>query len=213
MNEATTTTGGRATAASGVGSTGPGYTPVRTLVGQLALRGKARRQRVAHQLATVGLALAVVGLVVSGRPQPVVANESTEVVTLAVVVRVDSKVENIGKTLLKRAYLSERPTGPDGRQLIPLNHPPRTPDRVGFDKTVLGMTADQVGRFWIDRRIRGGARPPRVVDNVTTLRRLVSHLPGTLAYLRPNQLDDSVKVLAVDGKKPGHNKYPLVYRK
>jgi hypothetical protein len=133
-------------------------------------------------------------------------------VTLAIVVGKDSKIDNLSRTLLRRAYLSERPTGPDGKRLIPLNHPPRTPDRVGFDRIVLDMNPDQVGRFWIDRRIRGGAHPPRVVDNVTTLRRLLSQLPGTLAYLRPNQLDDSVKAIAVDGKELDDERYPVVYQ-
>ena len=40
---------------------------------------------------------------------------------------------------------------------------PRTVDRVGFDQVVLKMDPDAVGRFWIDRKIRGGSGPPRTV--------------------------------------------------
>ncbi|MEO8180954.1 MAG: hypothetical protein ABI895_19135 [Deltaproteobacteria bacterium] len=46
--------------------------------------------------------------------------------------------------------MSEPVTGPDGTRLIPLNQPAEVPVRVGFDKLVLKMTPDYVGRFWID---------------------------------------------------------------
>ena len=66
-----------------------------------------------------------------------------------------------------------------------INHPPKTVDRVGFDQVVLGMDPETVGRFWIDRKIRGGSGPPRTVESLATLRRVVEKLPGALGYLRP----------------------------
>jgi hypothetical protein len=133
-------------------------------------------------------------------------------VVLAVIVSPESKLSNISVADLRRVFQSERLTDPDGSKLIPLNHPPKTVDRVGFDQVVLGMDPEAVGRFWIDRKIRGGSGPPRTVESLATLRRVVEKLPGALGYLRPAQLSSEVRVLRVDGKLPEEPGYPVRYR-
>src|SRR5215216_1183662 len=98
------------------------------------------------------VATLVVGLIALA-PRPVSAGND---VSLAIIVSPNSKVTNISLADLRRVFQSERLTDPDGNRLIALNHPPKTVDRVGFDQVVMGMDADAVGRFWIDRKIRGG---------------------------------------------------------
>jgi hypothetical protein len=142
-------------------------------------------------------------------PRPVRAGSD---VSLAVIVSPSSKLTNISLADLRRVFQSERLTDPDGNRLIALNHPPKTVDRVGFDQTVMGMDADAVGRFWIDRKIRGGSGPPRTVESLTTLRRVVEKLPGAIGYLRPGQLSNEVRAIRVDGKLPEDTGYPLHYR-
>lgn len=133
-------------------------------------------------------------------------------VSLAVIVSPGSKLTNITLADLRRVFQSERLTDPDGNRLIALNHPPKTVDRVGFDQVVMGMDADAVGRFWIDRKIRGGSGPPRTVESLATLRRVVEKLPGAIGYLRPGQLSNEVRAIRVDGKLPEDPGYPVRYR-
>lgn len=152
---------------------------------------------------------AVLLLLLSLTPSPVRADSD---VSLAVIVAPSSKMTNISLGDLRRVFQSERLTDPDGNRLIALNHPPKTVDRVGFDKVVLRMDADDVGRFWIDRKIRGGSGPPRTVESLATLRRVVEKLPGAIGYLRPGQLSNEVRAIRVDGKLPEDSGYPLRYR-
>jgi len=133
-------------------------------------------------------------------------------VTLAVVVGPTSKLTDLGMADLRRIFTSERVTDPSGNKLIPLNHPPKTVDRSGFDRTVLGMSPDEVGRYWVDRRIRGGSGPPRTVESISTLRRVVQNVPGAIGYLRPSQLSAEVKPVQIDGKLPGEAGYPVRFR-
>lgn len=133
-------------------------------------------------------------------------------VVLAVVVGPGSKLGELGVSDLKRIFTSERVTDPGGNKLIPLNHPPKTVDRVGFDRSVLGMSPDEVGRFWVDRRIRGGSGPPRTVESIATLRRVVQNLPGAIGYLRRGHLNSEVKALRIEGKLPGEPGYPVHFR-
>jgi hypothetical protein len=133
-------------------------------------------------------------------------------VALAIIVAPDSKLKNLSFGDLRHVFQSERITDPDGNKLIPLNHPPKTVDRVGFDQSVLGMDAETVGRFWIDRKIRGGSGPPRTVESLSTLRRVVEKLPGAIGYIRPAQLSNEVRAIRIDGKLPEDPGYPVRYR-
>ena len=122
----------------------------------------------------------------------------------------DLGLANISLADLQRVFSSEVVTAEDGTRLLPINHPPRTADRVAFDRLVLDRDSEAVGRFWIDRRIRGGSGPPRTVDNVQALRRAVSGLPGAISYLRTSLLTADVRAVRVNGKLPGEPGYPLV---
>lgn len=152
---------------------------------------------------------AVAAALLALAPRPLRANNE---VALAVIVSPSSKLTNIRAEDLRRVFQSERITDPDGNRLIALNHPPKTVDRVGFDQAVLGMDADSVGRFWIDRKIRGGNGPPRTVESLTTLRRVVEKLPGAIGYIRPAQLTNEVRAIRVDGKLPEDPGYLVRYR-
>jgi hypothetical protein len=133
-------------------------------------------------------------------------------VELAVIVAPGSPLSNISMADLQRVFLSEAVSAPDGQRLVAINHPPRTPDRVGFDRVVLGREPDEVGRYWIDQRIRGAAGPPRSVDNVAMLRRVIANLPGAIGYLRPALVSSEIKAVRIEGKLPGEPGYPVTFK-
>jgi hypothetical protein len=139
---------------------------------------------------------------VAGEPAPV---------ELAVIVALTSPLSNISMADLQRVFLSQTVTAPGGQRLVPINHPARTADRVGFDRVVLHRGPDEMGRHWIDQRIRGAAGPPRSVDSVALLLRVVATLPGAIGYLRPGSLSPEVRAVRVEGKLPGEPGYPVAY--
>jgi len=161
-----------------------------------------------NALRLIALLGVVAGASVALAPQPARAGSD---MPLAIIVAPDSKLTNISIGDLRRVFTSERITDPEGNKLIALNHPPKTPDRVGFDRAVLRMDPDAVGRFWIDRKIRGGNGPPRNVESLATLRRVVEKLPGAIGYVRPSHLSSEVRAIRVDGKLPEDAGYPVRY--
>jgi hypothetical protein len=128
---------------------------------------------------------------------------------LAVVVAKDSSLRAISLRDLRRLYLGEEIEAPDGKRLIPLNHERNAGERVAFDEKVLGMGPDEVGRYWIDRKIRGQAGPPRTVNPLERLRAAIKRVDGTITYLRAGDVQDGMKVLSIDGKAPGDSGYLL----
>jgi len=147
----------------------------------------------------------------SGLAAPVFSTAAEPRMRLFVVVQKSSTLSELSLRDLKRLYLGEYIKDADGKQLIALNHPPQSPDRVGFDQVVLKMTPDQAGRFWVDRKIRGQPAAPRSVAPRELLRKFVAASPGAVAYVRGGEVDPELKALAIDGKRPDAADYPLQY--
>lgn len=139
------------------------------------------------------------------------AGAATSSVKLVIVVQPASPLSELSLRELKRLYTSEQMTDPAGNRLLPLNQPPGSPDRVGFDRTVLQMDPDTVGRFWIDRKIRAQPGAPRSVSPLELLQRAVAAIPGAIAYMREADVDSKLKVLVINGKRPSDADYPLAY--
>ncbi len=131
--------------------------------------------------------------------------------TIVIVTQKNSALSDLPLRELKRLYKKEQVTGPDDHALIPLNQAVGAPTRVAFERLVLKMSAEEVGRFWIDRKIRGQTGAPKSVPAVAMLRKVVAALPRTLTYLDVNDLTPDLKVLSIDGKSPGTADYPLQY--
>jgi hypothetical protein len=139
------------------------------------------------------------------------AQASESRVVLAVIVAASSPVIGLATHELRRLYLGDPVSGPRGHKIVPLSQAPRSPSRVGFDRAVLGMSPEEVTRYWIDRRIRGQSCPPKSIDSPDLLQRVVARLPGGLGYVRASDLRSEVKALRIDGRLPGDQGYPVVY--
>ena len=84
----------------------------------------------------------------------------------------------------------------DGTPVVPLSFPTGTAIRDRFDQTVLRLDADDVGRFWLDRRIRGLGAPPKQVLNASLMLKVVANLPGAIGYVPLLRNRSGVKVVA-----------------
>jgi hypothetical protein len=150
-----------------------------------------------------GIAAFLIG---GGVDRPASADSPTP---LAVVVARNSPLNTISSYDLKHLYLGEIFTGPDGRRLIPLNQSTQSRDRVAFDAAVLGMSSEEAGAYWIDRRIRGQSGSPRAVDSSDIVQRIVTRLDGAIAYVRASEVRPDVKVVRVDGRLPTEPGYRI----
>jgi hypothetical protein len=94
-----------------------------------------------------------------------------------VIVGEDSPLQNVTVAELRKVFASTSDSI-QGTRLTPLNHPAGSALRVQFDAKVLGMSPAQVGRYWIDRRLRSQPGPPRSVDSSALLKRVTARLAG-----------------------------------
>jgi hypothetical protein len=96
---------------------------------------------------------------------------------------------------LRAIFLTRRVDWPNGERIIAFNYPARHPVRVAFDQAVLGMNPDEVARYWIDRRVRGGNRPPKQVPNANLMTRVVERLEGAIGYVTDDLDTRNVRVI------------------
>jgi hypothetical protein len=129
---------------------------------------------------------------------------------LVVVVATTSSINGLSLAELRRMYLGD-PVDSGGQRLIPLNHAPSAKERLAFDKLVLGMSEEEVSRYWVDRKIRGQSGAPKAIDPADVHQRVVAKLAGAVGYVRSSELRHDVKVLRIDGKAPTDPGYPIEY--
>jgi hypothetical protein len=117
-------------------------------------------------------------------------------VDLAVIVNSAVSVGQLSAAELESIFTTSRRNWPDGSSVSAFSYPPEDAVRRAFDRAVLRMSADEVARFWLDQRVRGGSRPPRQVPDAALAVRLVAKLPGSIAYVPENLVNTNVKVVA-----------------
>ena len=140
-------------------------------------------------------------------PRP--SRAETSVTRLAIVVGKHSALSELSVQDLKNLYRGDQLTGPAGKRLLPFSLVPGLPERVGFDRVVLGWSPAEVSGYWIDRRIRGQSGPPRSVDSSDLMLRVVAKLDGAVGYVRVEDVRDHAKILRINGKLPTDPGYPI----
>lgn len=118
-------------------------------------------------------------------------------IDLAVIVNAQAATKQMSVTEMEALFTRAQTRWNDGSPIVPINAPPGSDMRVQFDNVVLRLSPDEVGRFWIDRRVRGLGMPPRHVGEPSTIVRVVEKLNGAIAYA-PEELvrDARVKIVA-----------------
>jgi len=151
----------------------------------------------------------VATLLLAAVPQSAVAGNGKN--ELAIIVASGSPISELSFYELKLMYKGDRVAQPGGKPLVALNRGVHSPDRIGFDRTVLGMSPQEVARYWIDRKIRGQSGAPKAIDPAQLVAKVVARLDGAVSYVPMSAVTNEVKVVAIDGKKPGSEGYPIAY--
>jgi hypothetical protein len=184
---------------------------MRMLMGVYAMRAWSRERaglrRSIGSIAAAGLlSLLAFRAEAAGEKDSPVASKAK--LPIVLVVGRSAVLENLPIQEAKLIFLAEKQFC-DGKRVIPINHKPLADTRVAFDRLVLGMTPEQVGKYWIDRKIRGQGDPPKSVHDVALLLKMVANLTGAISYVRADQLTAEVKPLRIDGKSYQDGGYPL----
>ena len=115
---------------------------------------------------------------------------------IVVIVNKANPASALTATDLRPIFQTSKTSWSSGGDAVPINLPEDNPLRIAFDQTVLGLDADRVARYWKDRKIRGGARPPTRVSSSAAVLKLVAAKEGAVGYLKASEANATVKVVA-----------------
>jgi hypothetical protein len=115
---------------------------------------------------------------------------------LVLIVNPKNPIRTLGAGEVEAIFTTRRLDWPGGSRIVAFNFPPRHAVREDFDRRALHLEPDEVARFWIDRRVRGGHPPPRQIPDAKTMLRVVASLETAVGYVASGDADGSVRVVA-----------------
>jgi len=117
--------------------------------------------------------------------------------TIAVITHPESEIQSLSRSELARMFKKAQTEWADGTRCIPIDQLAGSEIRADFSRLVLREGLDDIKRFWMQQTMTGSARPPIALENSDTIKKYVAKLPGAVAYVYLDEVDENTRVLAV----------------
>lgn len=152
------------------------------------------------------LALTTLSTAAFGLTTPLSAQKTD----IAVVVHPDVAVDNLPLTELRQMLLGDREFWPSGVRVTLLLRAPIAEERDVAVEHICRMTEAEFRQHWIAKVFRAeNPNSPKIVYSAEMAVDQVSRVPGALTFVEASAVPKGVKVLKIDGKRPGDPGYPL----
>src|ERR1700741_2139056 len=139
-------------------------------------------------------------------PEPQNASEQN----LAIVVNVSNPISNLSMSELRKIFLGERSHWPNGRRITLVMMEAGQPERAVVLRDICQMNETDFNNHFLHGVFTGEVLvSPKTLATPVGVRKFIFNVPGAIGYLRPEDVDDSVKVVRIDGHLPGDAEYPL----
>jgi ABC-type phosphate transport system substrate-binding protein len=130
---------------------------------------------------------------------------------IAVIVNKSNPVEDLPLSELREYFLAERGHWPNGGgkvRVVMLD--PGLPARDAALRLIYNMNEKGYVSYFLGKKFRGETlEEPRQQNSAADVIKFVSFVSGAIGYVRPEEVDASVKVIRVDGLAPGDPGYKL----
>ena len=128
--------------------------------------------------------------------------------SLAIAVNRTNPVENISTDELRRLFLGLKSHWPNGRRVAVAMMDYRYPERHSVLRQIYRTDERAYEEYFIKAIFQGEVfAAPRSLASRDLMRKFVFNVPGGIGYLRSSDLDDTVKVLKIDGHLPDEKNY------
>jgi len=107
-------------------------------------------------------------------------------------------------------FLGERSHWPNGRRITLVMMEPGQPEREAVLREICRMSEADFRRRFLQGLLTGEILvSPKTLSTTAGVRKFIFNVPGAIGYLRPGDVDASVKVLRIDGHYPSDAEYAL----
>jgi len=127
---------------------------------------------------------------------------------MAIVVHPSVEVNDLSFAELRRIMLGDRQFWSSGQRITLILRAPVSSERTVMLDNVYRMTEAQYRQYWIQKVFRAEATSgPRVVVSNDEALDLVGVIEGAVTVVGLADVPEGLKVLTIDGKKPGQAGY------
>ncbi len=144
-----------------------------------------------------------------GQPLPAAPVAITEE-ALAIVVNKANPVTNLSFAELRQVFLAERNHWSNGRKSVIAMREPGQPERAAVLRQIYRMNESDYNRHFLQLNYSGESQSsPKQLATAEKVRKFVLNVPGAIGYVRASEVDDSVKLVRIDGLAPSDTGYKL----
>lgn len=130
--------------------------------------------------------------------------------TLAIVVNRSNPIDNLSFRELRKIFMGERTHWATGHRIAVAMLDYGQPERRAVLRQIYKMDEKGYEDYVLGVMFRGDVFvAPKTVSSPTILRKFVFNAPGAIGYLRTRDVDDTVKVVRIDGLRPEDKGYRL----
>lgn len=132
-------------------------------------------------------------------------------IPVAVIANEQVPVTNLSLTELRRIFRGERLHWSKGLTITLLMPPRDSQERKVLLEKIYEKRSDvQYKHHWINKLFSDDSQvAPKITGSSEMSASLARSIPGAIALVRINRIPEGVKVLRIDGKRPGESGYPL----
>lgn len=125
---------------------------------------------------------------------------------IAVIVNKNNEISEISAKDLDFFFSKKKHTWPGGKKAIPIHREFGSDERDIFNRIVHGKSSNKIKRYWLDMQVKG-VRPPMTQPSDSSVKAMVVRIPGAIGYINLSKVDDTVKIINVDGVGPSDVNY------
>ena len=158
---------------------------------------------------TILLVLAAAALL-RAAPEARLATSPPKQESLAIIVNQSNPVDDLSLPELRVVFLGERSHWPNGRRITLVMMEQGQPEREAILRDICRLSESDFRRRVLQGLFTGEVLvSPKTLATPVGVRKFVFNVPGAIGYLRPEDVDASVKVIRVDGHLPSDAEYAL----
>ena len=133
--------------------------------------------------------------------------------SLAFVVNRSNPVDSLSFPELRKIFLGEQDHWSNGRRITVVMLEPGKAERQAVLAQIYKMDEKDFNQYFLHSMFTGELHAaPKALGSSTEVLKFVFNIPGAIGYLKPSEVNDSVKVVRIDSRLPGEKDYAIRLR-
>ncbi len=130
---------------------------------------------------------------------------------IAVIVNRQNATDEVSFKELVEIFKQERQYWEGGQKIQLIMQEAGNPEKEAVLRHVYKMKRDEeLKQFWLAKLFKGEISTfPRTLASNESMKAFVSRVPAAIGFIDASVVDESVKVLRIEGKLPGEERYAL----